>query len=148
MKKCWIAIVFFLLALFANAQQYKVYSVTGKVSADGKAVETKQMLSTKSILSIPKGGKIILFDGTRNMLTTLKTEGKGTVASLLKISGNTEKELSGSYLSFIIQKMTSDDEKNNTYMQSAGSAYRDSDNLLGDSISVDSIRMDENKSSQ
>lgn len=134
MKKILITFTMFLMTFIVNAQQYKVYSVTGNVSADGKGVEAKQTLTAKSVLSIEKGGKIILFDSTNNSLATLKTEGKGTVATLLKVAGNSEKKLSGSYLSFITQKMTSDDKKDNTYMQSAGSAYRDADSLLLDAI--------------
>lgn len=140
MKKIFITFLLLIVTLFANAQQYKVYSVTGNVTADGKSVVAKQVLTAKSILSIAKGAKIILFDSTNNKLTTLKAEGKGNIASLLKMAGNSEKAISGSYLSFITQKMTSEDKKDNTYMQSAGSAYRDTDDLFGDSVIVDSVK--------
>lgn len=142
MKKICITLVCFIMAFIANAQQYKVYSVSGDVSADGKTVVAKQTLTAKTILSIGKGGKIILFDGTNNKLTTLKSEGKGNIATLVKMAGNSEKAISGSYLSFITQKITSDDKKDNTYMQSAGSAYRDTDDLFGDSIGIDSVKVD------
>lgn len=134
MRKFFITLVLFVLTIVANAQQYKVYSVTGTVTVDGKSVVAKQVLTSKSVLSISKGGKIILFDGTNNKLTTLKSEGKGNIATLVKMAGNSEKAISGSYLSFITQKMTSEDKKDNTYMQSAGSAYRDADSLLLDAI--------------
>lgn len=134
MKKICITLICFFMSFIANAQQYKVYSVSGDVSADGKAVVAKQTLTSKTILSLGKGGKIVLFDGTNNKLTTLKSEGKGNIATLVKMAGNSEKAISGSYLSFITQKMTSEDKKDNTYMQSAGSAYRDADSLLLDSI--------------
>ena len=142
MKKIFITLVLLFVTFIANAQQYKVYSVAGTVTADGKAVVTKQTLTAKSILSISKGGKIIIFDSTSNKLTTLKSEGKGTIASLVKMAGNSEKAISGSYLSFITEKMTSEDKKDNTYMQSAGSAYRATDDLFGDSISIDSVNVD------
>ena len=134
MKKYLITMVLFMVTFVVNAQQYKVYSVTGPVTIDGKAVKSKQVLSAKDVLSISKGGKIILFDSANKKLTTLKSEGKGVVASLVKMAGNSEKVISGSYLSFITQKMTSEDKKDNTYMQSAGSAYRDADSLLLDAI--------------
>jgi len=134
MKKIFSTLVLFVLTIVANAQQYKVYSVAGTVTVDGKAVVAKQVLTSKSVLSISKGGKIILFDSTNNKLTTLKSEGKGNIATLVKMEGNSEKAISGSYLSFITQKMTSEDKKDNTYMQSAGSAYRDADSLLLDAI--------------
>lgn len=134
MKKIFITLILFVLTIVANAQQYKVYSVTGNVTVDGKAAVSKQVLTSKSVLSISKGGKIILFDSTNNKLTTLKSEGKGNIATLVKMTGNSEKTISGSYLSFITQKMTSEDKKDNTYMQSAGSAYRDADSLLLDAI--------------
>ena len=119
-----------MVSIIAHSQQYKVYSVTGNVSAEGKAIVAKQVLSAKSFLSIAKGGKVILFDSVHDSLITLKTEGRGTVATLIKASGNTEKKISGSYLSFITQKITSDEKRGSTYMQSAGSAYRDTDSLL------------------
>ena len=115
MKKICFTLFLFFVTLVANAQQYKVYSVSGNVAADGKAVVAKQLLSAKSVLSIPKGGKIILFDSTNNKLTTLKSEGKGTIKSLVKMAGNSEKAISGSYLSFITKKITSEDIKDNTY---------------------------------
>lgn len=134
MKKCFFTLVLFVTTIIANAQQYKVYSVTGTVTENGKAVVVKHMLTSKSVLSISKGGRIILFDSTNNKLITLKSEGKGNIASLVKIAGNSEKVISGSYLSFITQKMTSEDKKDNTYMQGAGFAYRDADSLLMDAI--------------
>ncbi|MBO7052355.1 MAG: hypothetical protein J6W24_06800 [Prevotella sp.] len=139
MRKYLFFIVLFFAYTYSYAQQYKVYSVAGNVTVDGKSVVAKQILTSKSILSISKGGRIILFDSSSNKLTTLKNEGKGNVASHLKIAGNSEKIISGSYLSFIAQKMTSEDKKGSTYMQTAGSAYRDTDNLFRDSISKDSL---------
>lgn len=146
MKKICIMMMLLWGTLIANAQQYKVYTVTGSVTADSKAVKAKQTLTDKSILSIAKGGKIILFDSKNKKLVTIKTEGKGTVSGLLKMAGNSVKELSGSYFSFITQKMTSEEKNDNTYMQSAGSAYRDADSLLMDSIIPnDSITHKKNK---
>ncbi len=134
MKKICFILVLLLQTLMSNAQQYKVYSVTGSVTVDGKTVIAKQLLTSKSVLSISKGGKIILFDSINNKLVTLKSEGKGNIASLAKMAGNSEKTISGSYLSYITQKMTSEDKRGNTYMQTAGSAYRETDSLLMDSI--------------
>lgn len=134
MRKYLFVIFLFFAYTYSYAQQYKVYSVTGNVTVNGKPVVAKQSLTSNSILSISKGGRIILFDSSSNKLTTLKNEGKGNIASHLKIAGNSEKTISGSYLSFIAQKMTSEDKKGRTYMQSAGSSYRDVDSLLLNAI--------------
>ena len=134
MKRSLFVVVMLFVSFVANAQQYKVYSVTGDVTADGKAVVAKQSLSSKSYLSIAKGAKIILFEDSSNKLTTLKNEGKGNIASLVKLAGNSEKIISGSYLSFITQKMTCSEKRDNTYMQREGASYRDDDSLLIDII--------------
>lgn len=145
MKKICLTLVLLLMALVANAQKYKVYSVTGNVTVDGKAVVAKQVITAKSVLSIAKGGKIVLFNSANNKLITLKVEGKGTVGTLLKLAGNSEKLNSGSYLSFITKKMTTDEPKDNTYMQSAGTVYREEPMLIDSIIPNDSIQKAEIK---
>ena len=120
--------------MYANAQQFKVYSVTGIVKVDGKNVCERQVLSDKTVITIGKGGKVVLFNKKDSKLITLKHEGKGTVSTLLKMSGNSEKVLSGSYLSFIVKKLTSEDGRDSSYMQSAGASYRDADSLLIDFV--------------
>ena len=57
MKKICFTLVLLLVAFVANAQQYKVYSVSGNVTVDGKPAAARQVLTGKSILSISKGGK-------------------------------------------------------------------------------------------
>lgn len=139
MKKIFFTLVLLFMTLIANAQQYKVYSVTGKVTADGKTVVARQVLTAKSVLSIPKGGKIVLYNTTNKKLTTLKVAGNGTVATLMKLGGNSNIN-SGSYLSFITNKMTNDESKDNTYMQSAGTVYREEPMLMDSIMPNDSIK--------
>lgn len=140
MKKICFTLVLLLVAFVANAQQYKVYSVSGNVTVDGKPAAARQVLTGKSILSISKGGKIVLFNTSNKKLTTLKVAGKGTVDTLVKMTGNTGKMNSGSYLPFITNKITTDETKDNTYMQSAGTVYRE-EPMLPDSIRPNAFAM-------
>ena len=142
MKKIVITAVLTLMSVLVYGQNYKVYSVTGKVTANGKDVATQQAVTSKTVLDIAKGGKIILFDESNSKLATLKGAGKGSVAELLKKAGNSEKKISGSYLAFVADKMVSGGKKGSTYMQSAGTAYRNTDDILNDSIKADSLCTD------
>lgn len=142
MKKIVVTAVLALLSVLVYGQNYKVYSVTGKVTANGKNVTAQQAVTSKTVLDIAKGSKIILFDESNSKLATLKGAGKGSVGELVKKAGNSEKKISGSYLAFVTEKMVSGGKKGSTYMQSAGTAYRTGDDLLNDSIQTDSLCVD------
>lgn len=133
MKKILVLMLLSFVTLVASAQSYKVYSVQGKVTVQGKPVKERQAISGSQTMTIPAGAKIILFDHAHKRLATLKTAGTGKVSALVQKAGNNVKQLSGSYLAFITKKMTEGSKSGNTYMQSAGTAYRDFDGLMDES---------------
>lgn len=143
MKKIFLSfIALFFFGLLCNAQDYQVYSVKGEIKCnDGQneVIATVGMfISSTTIVSIPEGGRIVVFDEANKKLHTIKTASSGLILELLKKDDVSVQELTDSYLTYVKSKM---DESNNlkdkNYRQSAGTAYRDPDSLLMQSLFPD-----------
>ena len=131
MKHILIYLLLFT-ASYSFAQNYIVYSVVGNVyfSTNGAytTIKKNQVLTSNSYIKIAEGGTLIVLNQDEKKLCTIKTIGEGTITSLLATTGNKSQSLTESYFTYIIEKMKSDGKENpNTYMQSAGTSYRDVD---------------------
>lgn len=131
MKHILIYLLLFT-ASYSFAQNYIVYSVVGNVyfSTNGAytTIKKNQVLTSKSCIKIAEGGTLIVLNQEEKKLCTIKVMGEGTIASLLATAGNKSQSLTESYFTYIIEKMKSDGKENpNTYMQSAGTSYREVD---------------------
>lgn len=108
MKKTSLLFALLLLLMGVNTaygQTLKVFRVSGKVELikDGKASElkVKDVVNTSSVLNVPYEGIIELLDEKNSQRYTIKTPGKGSVMELSKSAGNSVKELTNQYLSYI-----------------------------------------------
>ena len=131
MKHILIYLLLFT-ASYSFAQNYIVYSAIGDVSicTNGQysTIEKSQKLTGSSYIKIAEGGSLIVINQDEKKLCTIKTVGEGSITSLLSETGNKTQSLTESYFTYIIDKMKSDGKENpNTYMQSAGTTYRDID---------------------
>lgn len=131
MKHILIYLLLFT-ASYSFAQNYIVYSAIGDVSicTNGQynTIEKSQKLTGNSYIKIAEGGYLIVINQDEKKLCTIKTVGEGSITSLLSETGNRTQSLTESYFTYIIDKMKSGGKENpNTYMQSAGTTYRDID---------------------
>ena len=117
------------------AQTYQVYAVKGDVKCvDGQSevlATVGMFISHTTIVTVPEEGRIVVLNENDKQLHTIKTAASGTFSELLKKDNVSVQQLTDSYLTYIKSKMTdSGDPKDRNYRQSAGTAYRDPDSLL------------------
>jgi hypothetical protein len=134
MKRLFIFILC-LCVLPLTAQTYIVYIATGNVTVmtNGQCQPLKkgQELNEQSVVSILQGGQVVLLNKTERKLYTIKSQGKGKLSSLLRMQENKSQDITEAYVSYISEKIKSDNETNQkNYMQSAGTSYRDGDSTL------------------
>ena len=125
-----------VLAIAINTQckaQYVVYTVKGNVSVSGKAVKAGQKLTSSTAITLLKDSRIVILAEKEKKLFTFKTPCTTTVSKIIAGTEKTTQELTDSYLAFIKNKINETDAKaDKNYMQSAGSAFRETDSLAVD----------------
>jgi hypothetical protein len=126
MRTVILALTMMLCAASADAQYfYKVYTVKGNVTCEKRKVEPGHLLHIDWQLSIPSNGKLVLLDEKEKQLITLREEGEGSVRSHLQKKGNKKKEVSGKYMSYISDKVSTKHLVDpSLYMQSRGAVIR------------------------
>lgn len=140
-SKRLIIILIALLACWCScpAQTYQVYAVKGEVKCNDGQSETivvvGMLIPSTAKVSVPEGGRLVLLNEADKQLQTIKTASSSSIGELLKQEDVSVQQLTDSYLSYIKSKMTdSGDTKDRNYRQSAGTAYRDPDSLLLQSL--------------
>ena len=133
-------LVIFLITLFAcwgscHAQTIQVYAVKGDVRCNDGQSETVvaigMMIPPTAKVTVPEGGRLVVLNEADKQLRTIKTAVSGPIGELLKQENVSVQQLTDSYLSYIKSKITdSGNPKDKNYRQSAGTAYRDPDSLL------------------
>lgn len=104
------------MSLFtAKAESLVVYSIMGKVElVDGqnkKELNLRAVLKPESIINIPYRSCVVLYDAQNAKQYTLKTPGHTTVRNMINDSNNGVRTLTGAYLAFISQQITSGKQK-------------------------------------
>ena len=144
MKKHLKQLIIILIALFAqgilcSAQNVQIYSVKGDVKCSNGQDETVatvgMMIPPTTKVTVSEGGRLVVLNEADKQLHTIKKAVSGIIAELLKQEDVTVQQLTDSYLTYIKSKITdSGAPKDRNYRQSAGTAYRDPDSLLLQSI--------------
>ena len=140
----------FLTTLFScvvcQAQQYKVYSVVGMVTANEKQIQRGMLINGNCPIVIFENSKIILLDESAKEMITLSSPISGQLKNLIG-STTSRKKLTDSFFQYILKKMTKDDSPRDiNVMQSSASSYREGDTLvlqtllLQDTMSEKSIK--------
>lgn len=105
MRKILILLLAFNLSLLIYAQNYVVYSITGNVEKiiNGKShkLRLREELSKQSVLNVPMGASCELLDAMNNRKYTIRLSGQGKLIDMLNRKGNSVKELTQEYFSFL-----------------------------------------------
>lgn len=109
--KRYLALIIFACAFFAaQAQDLYVYSMVGKIKiVNGKVssdVSVRQTITSETVLNIEKGAKIVLVDQANSKQYTFTTPGVFSVDKLIAKAGNSTKELSKAYLSYVMKQIS------------------------------------------
>lgn len=88
MKKLIVLICMVLCSSIASAQQYTIYSVSGSITAkDGKrtlALAPNDVLTPSDLVTIPKGGKLILLNTSSKQQFTITKDGTFFLSDMIK----------------------------------------------------------------
>lgn len=138
-KKVALLLAFFLLnALYASAQQYWVYSVSGSVKDNAEqTVKPKSTLQASSLLNLGANARITLVDEGKSTLHTIKGAAKGKLKDLLTQKTTSAKAVTPQYIALLKKKLNASSGQRSTTMQSTAAAYRDVDSLIIASDSID-----------
>ncbi len=126
MRTIILAFLAMLCASSADAQTlFKVYTVKGNVTCEKGKVSPGNLLMAEWVMSIPDNGKVVLLDEQGKRLITLKEKGTDTVVGHIVKKGNKSKGVTGKYMSYISEKVSTKHLVDpSTYMQSQGAADR------------------------
>lgn len=120
----------FTLGIGSYAQQYKVYSVVGNVTSNGKPIQKGILINGNCPITIPDKSKVILLDETAKEMITLSTASSGLLKDLI-IPIKNKKKLTDAYFQYVLKKMAEDDSPlDKNVMQSSASSYRDGDSTI------------------
>lgn len=141
MKKVFYIILLFSILNIAKAyaQTYLVYTVSGEVlniSSKKAKVVPKQKLNGAAVIRLGNNSRLVLLDEKNRQLCTLQTPIEGKIQDLIRKSGNSMRSVSKQYVSYLLKKNTSTDNKKNTHMQSTAVSYRDIDIFTQDSVEI------------
>lgn len=131
MKTIKIIILLSLFALNSFAQNYMVYITKGNIiSKQHKIVKVGTVISTKDFIIIEKNSRLVLLSEEEKRLYTISSECSGELETLLKKKECSIRNLADTYLRFIKNKIrNSKNIEDKNYMQSAGTAYRETDSI-------------------
>ena len=123
------------MVFFCQAQTYQVYTVRGDVKCNNGLNESLAtvgiVLQDNTKLTVPNGGRIVVLNETNRQLHTINGATSGTVAELLKKDDVHVLRLTDSFFSYIKSKLNeSIATKDNSYLQSAGTSYREGDSII------------------
>lgn len=129
MKHLLILFTMLSLGIGCYAQQYKVYSVVGKVTSNSKPILKGMSVDGNCPITIQDKSKVIMLDEASKEMITIATASSGLLKDLISVKNR--KKVTDSYFQYILKKMA---EKDNSHdknvMQSSASAFRDGDSIL------------------
>lgn len=111
MKRLSILFMLMLTASIATvkAQDLYVYSVSGSVNeVKGKissAINVRQSLTMKSVVTLKAGSKLVLVDQKNSKQYTLTAAGTNSVQNLIAKSKDSTKSLTKMYLSYLMKQI-------------------------------------------
>jgi hypothetical protein len=149
MKKMFIICTILMLlstAVETYANDYTVLTVSGKNINVINGKEKRQLLAreritSETIISIPYGCIVELFDMTTKTKHILKVPGSAKVKDLVANKKNTTRKLTGQYLAFVEQQIKSGGETVARKVSDPATITR-MKHGIGDSLCCDSIQAD------
>ena len=130
MKQLFFLFATIFLCVVCHAQQYKVYSVVGTVTANEQQIQRGMLIKSNCQVSISKNSKIIILDESAKEMITFSSPVSGQFKDLIGSNQN-RKKLSNSYFQYILKKMTEDNSpRDKNVMQSTAASYREGDTLV------------------
>lgn len=128
----FVCIVLFC-ATSVSAQKLTVYSVMGTVTemkaGSKNKVLPKAQLSATSNIAVGASSRIVLLDEANKEMYTIKGAVEGKIDLLLKGNNVVKKKLTSQYFTVLMNKL-SNSASRSTYMQSAATSYRDTEELM------------------
>lgn len=129
--------LFFMLIFFwvssVSAQNIIVYSVIGSVTECKNNVRNKVLPKTKlsvtSHIVMEASSRIVMLDEINKEMYTIKGAADGKIDQLLTNNNVLRKKLTPQYFSLLMNKLSSTVSRN-TYMQSAATSFRDTEELM------------------
>lgn len=139
-SKCLILVFLAFCVSSLYAQKIIVYSVMGNVTeiknGSKNKVLVKAQLAQQSYIIVESSSRIILLDDATKEMYTINGKIEGKLCQMMKSNNVVKKKLSPQYFSVLMKKLSSTNSRN-TYMQSAATSFRDTDELLE---KIDSLR--------
>lgn len=134
MKKLIVLICMVLCNTIASAQQFTIYSVSGSITVkDGKRTLTlapSDVLTPKNVITIPKGGKLILLNTSSKEQFTFTKDGTSALSDMLKVARKTS--LPEATFRYLIRQLTAREAP----LDGGGVIYRGG---VIDSLSTDTV---------
>ena len=113
-KLIMMMLVAFACLLQAEAQQYVVYGVTGKVEATTphgkKQLKLRETVYPSTVVSMPYGAILELIDTESRKQYTLRTPGKGKLETMITDRRNTVLKLTSKYFDYVLAQMKGSSE--------------------------------------
>lgn len=113
-KLIMMMLVAFVCLLQAEAQQYVVYGVTGKVEATTphgkKQLKLRETVYPSTVVSMPYGAILELIDTESRKQYTLRTPGKGKLETMITDRRNTVLKLTSKYFDYVLAQMKGSSE--------------------------------------
>mgnify|MGYP006916050672 CR=1 FL=1 len=111
------------IAGYGKANQYIVFSMSGRVTVGGKAVSLQQRLDGQQSVTISHGAFVTLLDpATRNLCTI--GEATGVIAQLFNARKYSFRKIAQQYVDYIQNGKQHPDAHRSTYRQTAGAVTR------------------------
>ena len=130
MKQSLLLGITLFFCVVCHAQQYRVYSVVGTVTANERQIQRAMLINGNCHMVISMNSKIIILDESAKEMITLASPVSGQLKDLIGQTQNRRK-MSEFYFQYILRKMTEDDSpRDKNYMQSSASSYREGDTLV------------------
>lgn len=97
-----------------SAQQYVVYTIVGKptilTKKGARVLKLRDKVTPSSIVNIPYGAKLELFDEASRKQLIIKIPGNSSVASMLKDNRNSIVTLTDRYFRYILSQVQGNNE--------------------------------------
>ncbi len=111
MKKMVWAAILALVTNVAVGQNYIVYSMKGNVEDVSKVkarkVRLRDNVLPSTMLNIPAGGCVVLFDEAKDSQYTLKVPGRAKVSEMIGDRKNSVSKLTGDFLAYVKEQISS-----------------------------------------
>ena len=123
MKRLLFLLFTFTVLTSISASEYIVFSMSGRVTVDGKIIVKQQRIDGSLAISIAHGAFVTLLDpATRNLCTI--GEATGIITTLFNARKYSFRKIAQKYVDYIQNGTKHPDAHRSTYRQTAGAVTR------------------------